>query len=347
MGRAKKCMHNKRKSRCPTCGGSEICVHNKQKGSCRECKGSEICEHDRRKQYCNICKGSQICMHNKRKNYCKECGGSQICMHNKQKAQCLICGGSQICMHNKRKSRCPTCGGSEICVHNILKTFCVLCRGTQICEHNLYRSRCSICGGEAYVKYLKRVLCQTLGCEVSKNKKYRGYCLQCFMRIFPDEPVCRNYKIKEQHVVSLVKERFKEFTWICDKRYDFSPTECGSKRRADMYCHFGNFVLIVEIDENQHIGYTVTCENRRLCELYQDFNHLPIVFIRFNPDAYILNGKKITSCFGYDKNGICKIKKIKQTEFENRMEILYQTISHQAKVEPTKAITVENLFFDS
>ena len=71
------------------------------------------------------------------------------------------------------------------------------------------------------------------------------------MRAYPDEPVSRNYKIKETHVVSRVKERFTQVTWICDKRYDFAPTECGSKRRPDMYCHMGHFVLVVEIDENQ------------------------------------------------------------------------------------------------
>ena len=57
----KKCEHNKRKSRCVLCGGSEICPHQKQKSRCK------------------LCKGSSFCIHNKTKSHCKSCGGSEIC----------------------------------------------------------------------------------------------------------------------------------------------------------------------------------------------------------------------------------------------------------------------------
>lgn len=193
--------------------------------------------------------------------------------------------------------------------------------------------------------------CLTDGCLIQpKGVKYKGYCLQCFMRAYPDEPVSRNYKIKETHVVSHVKERFTQVTWICDKRYDFAPTECGSKRRPDMYCHMGHFVLVVEIDENQHRKYDESCNNKRLCELYQDFNYVPIVFIRFNPDDYIDKDKNnITSCFGNDKTGICKIKKSKIKEFDQRMEGLYNTIEKYLSIDENyfkKSITQEYLYFD-
>ena len=50
-----KCPHNKRKSRCIDCGGSEICQHNRQKSRCKDCGGSSICEHNRRKLQCKDC----------------------------------------------------------------------------------------------------------------------------------------------------------------------------------------------------------------------------------------------------------------------------------------------------
>ena len=46
-------------------------------------------------------------------------------------------------------------------------------------------------------------------------------------------------------------------------------------------------IIIVEIDENAHINYDSSCENKRLMELSQDLGFRPIVFIRFNPDDYI------------------------------------------------------------
>jgi hypothetical protein len=169
------------------------------------------------------------------------------------------------------------------------------------------------------------------------------------MRAFPDEPVARNYKIKEQHVVDRVKARFPEFTWVCDKRYDFAPTDCASRRRPDMFCHFGTHVLIVEVDENQHNSYETTCDNKRLCELYQDFNHVPIVFVRFNPDSYYIEstGKNVTSCFGYDKQGVCTIKKSKIKEFDKRVDTLCSMIQrYDQGFRADRSIIQEHLFFD-
>ena len=56
-------------------------VYNKQWEQKNKCK------HNKRKSYCKECGGSQICEHNKIKYRCKECGGSQICIHNKNKGK--------------------------------------------------------------------------------------------------------------------------------------------------------------------------------------------------------------------------------------------------------------------
>jgi len=50
-----KCPHDKRKSRCVECGGSEICEHGKERSKCVECKGSYICEHNRQINQCKYC----------------------------------------------------------------------------------------------------------------------------------------------------------------------------------------------------------------------------------------------------------------------------------------------------
>ena len=59
-----------------------------------------------------------------------------------------------------------------------------------------------------------------------------------------------------------------------------------SKRRPDLFLDLGYQILIIEIDENQHLDYDCSCENKRIMELSQDVGHKPIVFIRFNPDEY-------------------------------------------------------------
>jgi len=41
--------------------------------------------------------------------------------------------------------------------------------------------------------------CQTEGCDkITSNRKYKGHCLHCFMHLFPQEKISRNYKIDLQ-----------------------------------------------------------------------------------------------------------------------------------------------------
>jgi len=106
-------------------------------------------------------------------------------------------------------------------------------------------------------------------------------------------------------------------------------------------------VLIVEIDENQHVNYS--CENKRMMELSQDLGNRPLLFIRFNPDSYInLNGKKFKSCWTFNKNGLCIVNKDNIKEWESRLNYLKENIikylEPQNKIE--KTLHVVNLFYD-
>jgi len=125
--------------------------------------------------------------------------------------------------------------------------------------------------------------------------------------MFPDKPVARNYKTKEQSVIDFIKHNFNNLTWICDKKIQ---NGC-SKRIPDLLLDLGYQVLIIEIDENQHEDYDNSCENKRSMEISQDLNFRPIIFIRFNPDDYIKNKTNISSCWKINGKGLCVIKKIK------------------------------------
>lgn len=140
-----KCEHNKRKSRCKDCVGSELCEHKKIKSACKECDGVSICKHNKRKSVCKECGGVSICEHKRVKSVCKECGGGSICKHNRIKSQCKECGGSGICEHNLRKSQCKECLGSAFCEHNRIKSRCKECGGSQLCEHKRQTSACKDC----------------------------------------------------------------------------------------------------------------------------------------------------------------------------------------------------------
>ena len=187
--------------------------------------------------------------------------------------------------------------------------------------------------------------CKNNWCSTIIRGKYDGYCLYCYMNMFPDKPVARNYKTKEYSVVEYVKTTFSRFDWITDKKVQ---NGC-SRRRPDLLLDLGYQIIIVEVDENQHIDYDCSCENKRIMELSQDLGHRPIVFIRFNPDDYMCQSKNITSCWGLNTKGICGIKKSKKKEWDERLKVLEEQIKYwtDASNKTAKTIEVIQLFYDT
>jgi len=289
------------------------CDHNKLKQNCKICSPQSFCTpHGKQKAHCKDCGGSQFCTpHGKRKDRCKDCGGSAFCGHEKLRRYCQICSPQSFCGHGIRKERCKDCGGSQICI-----------------PHGKWKEYCKECGGSA--------LCKSEWCSTVKNKKYDGYCWYCYVNMFPDKPVARNFKTKERAVVDFVKSQF-ECEWICDRRV----AEGCSLRRPDLLLHLGDQVIVVECDENQHTDYDCSCENKRLMEISQDVDHIPLVFIRFNPDDYVKDGLKTTSCWNDGK-----IKKSKEKEWKERLEVLKTQIQYWVDNRTSKTVEIVQLFYN-
>ena len=275
------------------------------------------------------------CPHGKRKSRCKECGGSEYCEHGKNKYNCKECGGSGICEHNKIRSRCKECGGGSICQHNKVRSQCKECGGSNYCIHNKCKIYCKECGGS--------YLCKSSWCHtIAKTKKYEGYCLYCFIQLFPDKPNTVNYKTKEKDVVDRILKIFPDFTWISDKKIQ----DGCSKRRPDLLLDMGSHIIIVEVDEDKHNNYDLTCENKRLMEISQDLQHRPTVFIRFNPDKYIdTDGNIIKSCWKLNCYGAMKILKHKENEWEERIEVLNKQIKYWIDNPTEKTVEIIELFY--
>jgi len=186
--------------------------------------------------------------------------------------------------------------------------------------------------------------CKSDWCLTIPTKKYEGYCLRCFIYLFPDKPVVRNYKTKEFAVVEFIKNHFSEFSWSHDR----TILDGCSRKRPDLILDLGYQVIIIEVDENQHTDYDCSCENKRMMILSQDVGHRPLIFIRFNPDDYFESEKKITSCWGNNKQGICCVKKTKQKEWQTRLDALKSQVEYWALPEnkTEKTLEVIHLFYD-
>ena len=191
---------------------------------------------------------------------------------------------------------------------------------------------------------VKHKTCKSEWCSTRVQEKYDGYCLFCYIHLFPDKPVSRNYKTKEYSVVEYIKTKFPSLNWIADKIINGG---C-SKRRPDLLLDLLYQIVIVEVDENQHIDYDCSCQNKRIMELSQDLGHRPIIFIRFNPDDYEKDGINITSCWGQDKKGRTIVKKSKKEEWKQRLNVLGEHINYWITPEnkTNKTIEIIQLFYD-
>ncbi len=223
------------------------------------------------------------------------------------------------CEHGINKKKCKRCNKSKYCIHENHKYYCQKCEGKGLC-----------------------VFCK----DTRANKKYEKHCLRCYVNLFPEKAVSKNYLTKERRVIDFIKGKFPDFDWYQSKRV----FDGCSKRRPDLLLDLGYQLIIIEVDENQHRRYGDSCENRRIMELSLDVGHRPIIFIRFNPDGYINSfGKKIESCWGiHGISGISIVKSSHNKEWSQRLEILEKKIRFwiDEKNKSTKIVHVIHLFFD-
>jgi len=265
----------------------------------------------------------------------------------------------RICIHDGCDSRCPTfnmsgekkglyCGThKQNGMVDVVNPKCIHegCISINPCFNKVGEKKGLYCKTHMTngMVNVKNKICKTHLCYTQvKNNKYEGYCLRCYIHIFPDRPVARNYKTKEHNTVEHIKKAFPNFTWIEDKR-----VEGGCfLYRPDLKVDLGTHILITEIDENKHESYNCSCENKRIQDIYEDLGHRPIVFIRFNPDSYIdTNGNKITSCWGVNKLGIMTIKKTKEKEWVERINTLNNQIQYWVDNKPDEMIETLQLFY--
>ena len=337
------CEHKKERSTCVDCGGSSICEHKKIRSYCVECGGGSICEHKRRRSTCVDCGGSSICEHKKERSYWVECGGSSICEHKRRRIYCVECDGSQICEHKKQRSYCVECDGGSICEHKKRRSRCVDCCGSEICEHKKQRSTCVECGGSSICEH-KKIRSTCVDCTpknacqncfqiyIPNRSRFKPYCFRCYCVLNPDVEIPRKFMLKEHHFRDVLKEHFKELKMVFNKKVD---NGCSS-RRPDLRIECLTHTIVGENDENKHDK--VSCENKRMMELFQDLGNRPLVMVRFNPDK----NKTSEGCFKFTKTGALSLNK---KEWNKRIKKLISRIQYHIDNVPSKEVTIEYLFY--
>jgi hypothetical protein len=261
---------------------------------------------------------------------CKFSGCTKVCTHNFKNQPALYCKRhADAGMEFAVQKRCNFEECTSDACYNYEGQPPMRCRIHALTDMvDLLNPTCKVCNQEPAVE------------------KYAGHCRRCYVYTFPENTLVRNYKTKERVIADHIREAFPECNFIMDRKISGGI----SARRPDIFLDCTSYVVVIEIDENQHMAYDCTCENKRLTQLFQDAGCRPLAMIRFNPDEYI-DCKKVahTSCWSKAASGLCAIKKNKASEWDTRIKVLSDTLKYvlEDKVaSERKEIEVIHLFYN-
>jgi hypothetical protein len=192
---------------------------------------------------------------------------------------------------------------------------------------------------------------------------------------FPDAEITRNYKTKQRDVDEFLKRRFADkFSLEFDRKVERIVPEAAaasagaggvpqefederpcksSGRRPDVLIDMGEWVVVVEVDEDQHNNqsYEMSCENKRVMQIFDDAGRRPTVFIRFNPDKYKDDeGHVIRSPWtvhGRTKSDhIYHVTAQSRAKWDERLETLAEALDYTLTNRPPKDLSFVFLYYD-
>ena len=186
-------------------------------------------------------------------------------------------------------------------------------------EYNLVERTCQnlICAGNHKIDILDRF----------------GHCVSFCSAIKESQMLRKHQKKKEEVIGKLIDREILTSLYMRDQRGD---NGCSTSR-PDFVYHLNTHILIIEVDEGQHKGYN-NCgttkaekqdvENRRMYNMSSEFDGLPSIFIRYNPDSYRVGGT------------------IVKTSDQQRHSTLIRWVKKCMTDVPNDGIWVKYLFYD-
>ena len=134
---------------------------------------------------------------------------------------------------------------------------------------------------------------------------------------------------KQNKIGALLKKEISIELWCSDKVIDSACT----LRRPDFVFDVGDHIVIVEVDENagnSSAYHKKTCERERIrmFEISNSFEGRPLIFIRYNPDNYHINGKHKKTPMNQREVMLIKWveKAIEHTKFYKNKNQLFPTV---------------------
>jgi len=173
------------------------------------------------------------------------------------------------CLHGKRKSHCKRCEGSQTCIHSRRKQECTDCARSNR-DHVINRNICKSCRSK-HLSSRRRILgvCATC-CHGERHLRIEHVFGGLIVDEVGFEPNLQDEVVSVDHCVKKIASRRPDLVWIVQ----------------------GTVIVVVEIDEDSHVGYCPRDEVRKLTDqnaclhALQGCDEVPTYTIRVNPDGF-------------------------------------------------------------
>lgn len=198
---------------------------------------------------------------------------------------------------------------------------------------------------EEYMINIYSLRCKKEDCDIiiRHNNRFGGYCVNCYIKEFPNEKVVTNYIVKEKAIREYITTNFDSYNWIFNKTIKNSKY----KYRPDILLDLESHTIIIEIDEYQHALYDEDDEDRRVLDIHDALYNKKTVLLRFNPDSYRdENNNLIKSPWIYYRTKLqISSKSIIRNEWNNRLDKLKETLNNFIENIPEQTIEIVKLYY--
>jgi hypothetical protein len=131
------------------------------------------------------------------------------------------------------------------------------------------------------------------GCELFNIVDSDGFCYTCRPSSTKFLPA-QTHLLKQRVVQGWLETRidFPQFDFSDVQLTYFTSPTCMTGYKPDCIWDFTSHFVVLEVDEDQHRTYQEWCDCVRMKNISETLMR-PMTFIRYNPDPYITDGKKL------------------------------------------------------
>ena len=161
---------------------------------------------------------------------------------------------------------------------------CICCKARAIYGHAGQKPLCCAQCRSSTMFDLQSKRCEgPCGGTVVVHRSHR-FCANC------DTERKRVTRVRENVLANYLREK-ASLPWTSWNKQVAGTRDCtGKSYRPDFVWELPHLIIIKECDEGGHAAQGYSCDEKRMADLVNVYGGLPMVYIRWNPDAYKVKG---------------------------------------------------------